>query len=299
MIGYLFMLKWGNRNGFTRGIIFFMLMMGVSCSNDVIVKSVGQRLPAAEVIFFRFFFSLIVLLPCLFKYGVEVLRTSHLLNNVVRGAFGVISFYLYTYSLVALKIVEVVTILWTIPLFTLVFAFFILRERVTLQRWIATLIGFVGLLAISLFGSDCSLDLKLIYIIPIASSMLFAAQDVLIKEIVAKENRITMLLYFAMVCTALTFVPALCVWETPTPRETMLLVLSGVFANLIQYFLFKAFEATDLSALAPFRYMEFLFSALFGFIFFTEIPGMNVIIGAIVLIPSTLYLSYTESKRKS
>lgn len=292
------MVRWQDRSSFTRGVIFFMLMTVVSCSNDVIVKSIGQRLPAAEVIFFRFFFSWAVLLPCLLKCGIRILRTAHPFNNVVRGAFGAVSFYLYTYSLVALKIVEVVTILWTIPLFTLVFAFFILRERVTLQRWIATLIGFVGLLAISLFGSDCSLDLKLIYIIPIASSMLFAAQDVMIKGIVAEENRITMLLYFATVCTALTFVPALCVWETPTPRETVLLVLSGVFANLIQYFLFKAFEATDLSALAPFRYMEFLFSALFGFIFFAEIPGMNVIIGAIVLIPSTLYLSYTESRQK-
>jgi S-adenosylmethionine uptake transporter len=77
-----------------------------------------------------------------------------------------------------------------------------------------------------------------------------------------------------------------------------MLVLLGSSANLMQYFHFRAFEATDLSALAPFRYVEFLISALTAFIFFSEVPGLNVLIGAVILIPSTLYLACKESKKR-
>jgi S-adenosylmethionine uptake transporter len=107
-----------------------------------------------------------------------------------------------------------------------------------------------------------------------------------------------MLLYFAIVTSALTFIPALSVWQTPTLFEYSMLFLLGAGGNLIQYFIFKAFSATDLSALAPFRYVEFVFSAVFAFIFFAEIPEANVLIGAAILIPSTLYLAYSENKKQ-
>ena len=65
----------------------------------------------------------------------------------------------------------------------------------------------------------------------------------------------------------------------------------------MQYFIFQAFQSTDLSALAPYRYMEFLISAAAGYIFFSEVPGTNVLVGALILIPSTLYLAYNENKK--
>jgi S-adenosylmethionine uptake transporter len=123
-------------------------------------------------------------------------------------------------------------------------------------------------------------------------------QDVVIKKIVDEESRITMLLYFALVTSAISLIPALLVWKTPTPHECFMLFLLGVGGNLIQYFIFKSYSATDLSALSPFRYTEFLFSAYFAFVFFGEVPGMNVLIGALILIPSTFFLAYSETCRR-
>jgi S-adenosylmethionine uptake transporter len=188
----------------------------------------------------------------------------------------------------------VITILWTIPLFALVLSKVFLKEHVTVVRWIATIVGFLGLAYLTLYDIATSLTLKWIYIVPTISAFLFAVQDVMIKKMVLQENRVTMLLYFAVVASLFAFPPAILVWKTPTVWEISLLLVLGLFANLIQYFIFKAFESADLSALAPYRYIEFLISALAGFIFFLEIPGLNVVIGATILIPSTLYLAYTE-----
>ena len=148
-----------------------------------------------------------------------------------------------------------------------------------------------------MYDSGVSFSFKLVYLIPAASAFLFAVQDIMIKKMVDTDSKITMLLYFSLVTTALTIIPAILVWKNPTPFELSMLLLYGALANLMQYFIFRAFAATDLSALAPYRYLEFLFSALAGFIFFAEFPGLNVIIGAIILIPCTLYLGYSENKK--
>jgi drug/metabolite transporter (DMT)-like permease len=193
--------------------------------------------------------------------------------------------------------VEVVTIFWTVPLFVIVLSIFFLGENVSLLRWVATIVGFFGLSFITLYDYDAAVSLKLLYLAPIASAFLFAVQDVMIKKIVHSESRITMLLYFALIACVLSIIPALLVWKNPTTFEYSMLFLLGVGGNLIQFFIFKAFDATELSALSPFRYVEFLFSAFFAFIFFAETPGMNILIGALILIPSTLYLACSETQR--
>lgn len=251
-----------------------------------------------QVTFFRFFFGLTTLLPFACSMGTSIFKTKQLGANVLRGVLGAVSFLIYTYSVVHVQLVEVVAILWTIPLFILVLSAVFLKENVTIYRWIATIIGFVGLSFITLYDSGSFVSLKLLYIAPIAAAFLFAVQDVMIKKLIRNENRITMLLYFDLVTSLFTLTPAILTWITPTPFEWTMLFILGANGNIMQYLIFKAYNATDLSALAPYRYIEFLLSAVFAFAFFLEIPGINVLIGAIILIPSTLYLAYSEQKKK-
>ncbi|MBQ7674237.1 MAG: DMT family transporter [Alphaproteobacteria bacterium] len=291
------MLNFLNQKGYYQGVIFLLLMMVVSCANDVIAKYIGQRLDPIEVIFFRFFFGFVTLLPFAISRGFSSFKTRHMTTNIMRGVLGVVSFYLYNSALVHLQIVEVVTVLWTIPLFVLILSVIFLGEAVSATRWIATAIGFVGLAFITMYDSGVSFSFKLIYLIPAAAAFLFAVQDVMIKKLVDDDSKVTMLLYFSLVTTVLSLIPAIFVWKNPTLFELSMLFIYGAFANLMQYFIFRAFAATDLSALAPYRYLEFLFSAVAGFIFFAELPGLNVIMGAIILVPCTLYLGYSENKK--
>lgn len=280
------------------GVAFLILSMCVSCANDVLCKFMGERLNALEIIFFRFFFGLITLLPFVLKRGTAVFRTHQLGINIFRGILGACSFFLCTYSVIKLPLVEVTTILWIIPLFQLVLTAIWLPEKISSLRWIATIIGFSGLLFVTLYNSDTHISLNYLYIFPIGAALLFAMQDVMIKKVVARESRTTMLLYFAIVSSLVSFFPMLFVWIKPTTYELILLFLLGIGGNLIQYFIFKAFHAVDISALAPYRYIEFLLSAFFAFVFFGEIPGVNVIIGAAILVPCTLYLAYSEQDNK-
>lgn len=286
-------------NRYWQGVAFFFCQMFVSCANDIVSKFMGQRLDAFEVTFFRFFFGLITLLPFVIAQGKSAFKTNQFFLNVIRGILGAVSFFLYTFAVIKLPLAEVVIILWTIPLFSLVLSRIFLRENVTKFRWIATLIGFIGLTIVTTWTSDDDFQFNILYFIPIGAAFLFALQDVLIKTMVrAEESRITMLFYFALVTSVVSFPTAYKVWQDPTPFEFAMLFLLGAGGNLIQYFIFKAFSLVDVSAVAPYRYFELLITAFFAFIFFLEIPGKNVYAGALILIPCTLYLGYSENRRK-
>lgn len=293
------MLNFLNQKGYYQGLFFQILTMTVSCSNDVIARFMGERLNPAQITFFRFFFGLVTLLPFVLSKGKQVFKTKYLGFNITRGMFGVICIFMYIYSVIHLPLVEVVAIFWSMPLFDVVLSIFFLKERVSSLRWIATILGFVGLSFITLHNSEAtSSSFRLLYLVPIAASFLFALQDAMVKRRVESESKITMLLYFAIVTSIVSFIPAIFVWKTPTAFEYFMLFLLGIGGNLIQYFFFRAYSAVDLSALSPSRYLEFLISAVFAFIFFAEIPGVNVFIGAMVLIPSNLYLAYSETKKR-
>lgn len=286
-------------NRYWQGIAFFFCQMFVSCANDIVSKFMGQRLDAFEVTFFRFFFGLVTLLPFVIAKGKSAFKTNQFFLNVVRGILGAVSFFLYIFAVIKLPLAEVVIILWTIPLFSLILSKIFLHENVTGFRWIVTLIGFIGLAIITTWTSDDDFHFNIFYFIPIGAAFLFALQDVLIKTMVkAEESRITMLFYFALITSVVSFPTACKVWTTPTPFELVMLFLLGAGGNLIQYFIFKAFSLVDVSAVAPYRYLELLVSAFFAFIFFLEIPGKNVYVGALILIPCTLYLGYSENRRK-
>ena len=113
-------------------------------------------------------------------------------TNIMRGVLGVVSFYLYNSALVHLQIVEVVTVLWTIPLFVLILSVIFLDEAVSATRWIATAIGFVGLAFITMYDSGVSFSFKLIYLIPAAFTTPFLIFDMLRKTYIKWDSMTNM-----------------------------------------------------------------------------------------------------------
>lgn len=287
---------WLFRPGYPQGATWACLTAFVSILNDVITRQVGTRLDGLEIGFFRFFFSMITVLPFMLYQGLNSFKTSNPKLHIWRAVFGVAAIALYIYAVLLMPLTEVTTFSFTQPLFLLPLAAIFLKERVSKSRWIATSVGFIGILIVINPGEA---SFNYLGLIPMGSAFLFACLDALAKKMVSTESTTTLLFYFALGTTIAGLVPALYVWKNPTLEELAWLLCLGAGANLIQVCLFKAFSATDASSLAPFRYVELIFAALFGFFLFNEIPKMQTMAGAAVIIFSTLYLTYYETwKRK-
>lgn len=292
------MTTWFNRKGYYQGVFFSIMFLSIGPTLDAVTKLLGSRLPQMEIIFFRFLFSLVSLIVYMVFADKLLTRTKYIKMNILRGFLGYISFIGCVYGVTMMPLAEVTIIFWTMPFFVLILSSIILREHVTKNRWIATIIGFSGLL---FFLCPSGISFRPVALIPIFAAFCFALQDVLIKKMVDNDDpMLTMMFYFAFVTTSLGLIPAILVWETPTMRELMFLMILGIGANIMQYFIFKAFSAADVSSLAPFRYMEVVIAAGFGYAVFSEIPSANDYLGAAVIIPTTLYLVYSEvSKRRA
>jgi S-adenosylmethionine uptake transporter len=284
------------RVNYYKGISWFILSLVVSVLNDTISKYLGNRLHSLEVSFFRFLFSTITLIPFIIYYGRKSLTTSRPLLHIARGVllFAGITLWIFGLNIVPISVVTLLS--FTIPLFVLILALFFLKENVGWQRWLATIIGFLGIILVLNPGH---VNFKPASLLLLLSTVSFAILDILNKKFVIKESTLSMLFFSALATTVLAFFPTLYVWKMPTVKEILLLFILGGGANLILLFILKAFACIDASAVAPFRYFELILSSMVGYFIFSEIPSSNIYIGALLIVPSTFFIIFYETRKKA
>ncbi len=283
----------GKLKNYFIGVSWFVLSLFSSVVNDIISKYTGLRLQSFEVAFFRFLFSTLTLLPFIFYYGLRTITTTNPLIHLARGVLLFLGMTSWTYGLTIAPVTTATVISFAIPLFTLVLAVFFLKENIIWQRWVVTLIAFIGIvITLKPNGSDFN-PWVLIFVLAAFS---FSMLDIINKIFVIKESMISMLFYSALTTAILAAPPSVMYWQTPTVTEIILLFILGISANLILFFILKAFSLADATALAPYRYLELIVSALSAYFIFNEVPEQSTLYGALIIIPSTLFIIYSEKK---
>lgn len=294
--------NWFKQRGYLQGVFWILIVSLISNMNDILMRLVGSRLPSMEVAFFRFFFAVLTLLPIMLYYRKTAFKTAHPGLHSLRALllFGAIACWCAGVTMIPLAAVS--TLALTVPIFVLPMAIVFLGEKVGWQRTVSTLIGFGGILVVvignghedqNFWQSLATFNNGTLYMI--AACILFALSDILNKKMVVKESNLSMMFYIALGTTIFGIIPAYMVWTPPSIHELALLFLLGCGGNLILFFLLKAFAATDVSALAPYRYLELFSAGIFGFALFNEIPGVWTLAGAAIIVPSTFAIAYYET----
>ena len=287
--------KRGRSKHFGQAIAWFIASLLISNANDVIAKYLGSDLHPMQITFMRFFFGCLVLVPFMMRYGRASFATQRFGFHALRGLLLLGGIALWCHGLTLVPITAVTVLNFTIPLFTLVFALIFLKERVGWARWFATLGGFVGIYFIFNPGST-GFPPQALWLLLAAS--FFALLDVMNKRFVSDEPMLSMLFYVALATVIFSAIPAYYVWETISLQQWVLLAILGCGANLILFCLLKAFALADVSALAPFRYVELIFSALSGFLLFAEVPTRYTLVGALVIIPCALFVTLYDARQE-
>lgn len=280
---------------YVQGIAWFLLSLVCSAINDVIQKYASVNLGSMEVTFLRFFFSTLIMIPFILYYGVKSIKTSHPFIQISRGLLLFIGMASWIYGLRIVNVSTATAVSFAVPLFVLVLATFFLKENIIWQRWFATIIGFVGMF-ITLHPGDDAFNYEVL--IFVMAALAFASLDIINKKYVIEETMICMLFYSALITALLAFPFAYQEWTSPTMFQYFLLFLLGCSANLILFFLLKAFSLVDATAVAPYRYFEIIVSSICAYIVFGETPGSQTLYGIMILIPTTLFIALAESHKK-
>lgn len=278
----------------TYGIMWFILSLLFDNLNDVIMKYVGQNIGGYQIICFRFLFSTLVLLPFIWCQKLTITRGA-LCLHFTRGALLFSGISLWIIGLGVVKLTIATSINFIIPVFILILATIFLNEKFSWIKAVATLVGFMGtILVINPTGEDFNISsVTLIF-----SAFIFATLDIVNKHFIIQESTLNMLFYSGLFVLLFSIIPAMYNWSKPTASDLFFLFLLGIGGNLILYCLLKSFALINISSVASYRYTELIFSGLFGYIIFDEIPNLTIIMGSLIIVLSTLFLMYETLRNK-
>lgn len=284
---------WAGLPGNIRGALlvgvgaFFLVLMAA------LAKHLGQTLPVFVIVFVRFLVGLLVLLPVIWRLGFGVLRTRRLPLHMIRGGIGLLGNLALFFALVHMTIGDTVTIQFSRPLIMVLIAALFLGERVGPGRLLATLVGFCGIVMITRpFASG----FEPWALVALAGAVFATLVALCIKLLTRTERTVVIMFYFALFTTLLSAIPAFIVWQTPSPSELALLVLTGALGMVGQSLFTHGLGSGEISFVMPFDYLRILYAFIIGLIWFAEVPLAWSFAGAATIIISSVYLLRTESR---
>ncbi len=275
-----------------RGALWMFLGVTGLSFTALLVKLLGGNLHAFQIGFFRALFGLAVLLPFIMRDGGAVLRTRRLPTHIARTILGSIAMLAGFLAVTLLPLADAVALSFTKPLFVVLLAALVLREAVRWRRWSATAVGFVGVLIMvrpGAAGFDPAIAIALLSAFAAGGAWTF------IKSLSGTEAPVTMLSWFAIISSVVTLAAAVPVWQTPTTVELLILLGMGALGVGGQAAIIRAFRVADASAVAPLDYLRLPIAGGLAFIVFAELPSIQNLIGAVVIIASTIYIARREA----
>ncbi|WP_162292631.1 DMT family transporter [Hartmannibacter diazotrophicus] len=259
-------------------IVFFCVMMAG-------IKDIGTGLPLVEILLIRQVFSTLVILPFFRHDLASAFRTNNARMLLLRGLFTLGSQYTYFLAVIYLPLAEMTALGFSQVIFMTIGAVLILKERVGRRRWIATAIGFVGVAIMLKPGAEV---LNPYALLAIVSAVLLCGVTLSIRLLAATETTTTLLLYQSIVLCSAYLGPTIWWWEWPSAQEWTMLVVVGVFGTICQYLFTMAFRVGEASAIAPLEFTRLIMAGLIGFLYFGEIPDAWTLIGATIVVGSTI-----------
>lgn len=283
---------------------------------DIILKHFSDRYSVLQLVFLRGLIAMGLILLFIATTRTSIPLWSRKPKLILaRGLLGFTSYITYYMAIAAMPLAEVVAITFTMPLFVTAMSAMILGEKVGLRRWSAVIFGFVGVMIIlSPSGEFNPLAVGLAF----AAAISYAMHTIITRFLSSHDNPLTIafnaLLIFTLASAFLSVLllsgtlvidsphPSLLFfardWVVPEQFDLLLILAIGAIAAIGFYCLSKAYCMAEASALAPFEFTYIIWAVVFGYLFWNEVPGMTTIVGVLILVSSSLYISYRERQHE-
>jgi drug/metabolite transporter (DMT)-like permease len=262
---------------------------------SMLVKQLGSHIPTIEILFFRSFVGFFFVLPMFRGNWLEPLRTRRLGMHAVRGIIGTLGNICFFWTLTHMLLADAMALQFSRPLFMIPLALLFLGELAGWRRTAVTLAGFCG---IALYARPFTAGFDPNAFVGATGALLGALIVICIKRLATTEPTRTIMFYYAISNAVFSFIPAIWFWVTPDAFELTLLVLVGLLGISGQGLITHGWTLGDATALVPLDYSRIVYSAVLGFLVFSEIPGLWSFAGMAIIAASSLYLVLTERGRR-
>jgi drug/metabolite transporter (DMT)-like permease len=295
-----------------KGILFAVAGIFVLSIQDVAIKSISGAYPVHEIVFIRSLFAIPpILLLAHLEGGLTLLRTRQPWLQLARACAMFAAYTLYYLALAALPLADTVALTNSAPLFVTALSVPLLGERVGIRRWLAVLLGFLGVVVMmqpgaSVFDPAAALA--------VSAALCYALSAVTARRLGGTDSASSMAFYPTVFYLAAGGVVGLTIgngafetgghaslqfllraWAFPPWQDLTLIALCGLFAALAFYALSQAYRIAPATTVAPFEYVSVPFSVVLGFLVWQEFPGTHTLAGMALVVGSGLYVLRRES----
>ena len=277
------------------GFLYMFMSICAFSLMDIIVKwSVDY--PIGQVLFFRGFFGIIFYFFIIPKERLHnFYKTKRVGLHFLRCVSGLIALVSIFIALRKLPLATVVSISFAAPIFTTIFSIFLLSEKVGIFRWLAVLIGFIGILIITEPGLS---ELNIYYIFPIIFCLGLSYVAITIRQLSSTEPVWLISFYFSLSIMILSFFTIPQGWVMPSFNHLILLSFVGIFGGVANLWLSQSYKYSEVSLVTPLKYLALVFAIFFGYLIWDEIPTIKTLFGAFLVIISTLIIFRREIYKK-
>ena len=277
------------------GFLYMFMSICAFSLMDIIVKwSVDY--PIGQVLFFRGFFGIIFYLFVIPKNRLHnFYETKRAGLHFLRCLSGLIALVAIFIALRKLPLATVVSISFAAPIFTTILSIFILSEKVGIYRWLAVIVGFVGILIITEPGIS---ELNIYYFFPIIFCLGLSYVAISIRQLSTTEPVWLISFYFSLSITLLSFLTIPQGWVMPSFDHLVILSFIGIFGGVANLWLSQSYKYSEVSLVTPLKYLSLVFAIIFGYLIWGEIPTLKTLFGALLVIISTLIIFRREIYKK-
>lgn len=299
----------GGRHDIRRGATMILLSTLMFSMMTVLAKLMGSAIPFMEIVFFRSFFALPVVVLMAVRNR-ATLRTRRFHGHLGRACTGQAATCCMFFSATVLPLGEQQALTYGTPIFATLLAIPFLGERPGPHRWAAIGLGFLGILVIAL-GPGLLGQPRIVppgvaawvmaagYVAAVCHGICAAGTTLLVRQLSATESSATIVLWQSLLMTGLSALALPFVWVTPTASEWLLLVGVGMVGGIGQLLSTEAYASAQVSSLGPYTYTALLWAALFGWIFWGDVPGVTMMLGAALIVTAGLYILQREMRRRT
>jgi len=287
---------WRRPGGLLQSGVFWML---VTAFFFVCVHATGKflllRYPVVQVVWGRYAFHLLLAILVLAPHLKRIVRTANLKLQLLRSGFMLGATTFYFAGVQFLPLTEANAINFLTPILVVILAQPILGEEVGIRRWIGVGIGFIGAMIVVRPGSGL---MDVAAGILMMSAFCNACYQLSTRKLGEVDSPLTTLLFTALVGTIGSSMAVPFSWQPMDVEGWLLMVTIGGFALVGHFALIKAFRLAPASTISPFSYSMLIWSALFGFLIFDQLPDYWAILGAVVIVIGGITILRTDRTKQ-
>jgi len=270
------------------GILAMSAAGAVFSLHDALTKYLSATYPIGEIIFFRQLTSTIILtLYVQMTAGLGAYKTTEIRFQLVRSVLFVISTTLIALSVSVLPLATALSIVFASPLLVATLSATTLGEPVGPRRWLAIIIGFVGVLVII---RPANASFSWLLLIPVAAASASALRDIATRILHRTDSTYAILFWsnIAILIAMLFTIPY--GWKPVATPDIAILIAAGTLNLLAHFLTITALRLGDAALVTPFRYSSLVWAALIGYIGWNHVPDQWTIIGATIIVAAGVYL---------